>query len=216
LSTKIKWNSLDYWKSGEWQVVMERLHDLRKHGLSHCPERRDLFNALKATPFEAVRVAIIGQDPYPNPDDATGIAFSVREDRKPYPASLGNIFTEYHSDLGYPYPTSGSLTPWCEQGVLLWNAYPSCEKGKPGSHHWDEWIPLTQEIVEKLDGRENHVVFVFLGRAAASFSKYVNSNVVITTSHPSTLSANKGFIGSKIFTRINSYLGNNPINWRLT
>src|SRR5256885_3242343 len=135
----MNWASLPYWDSGEYQVVLDNLGDLRYDKIPFCPEQRNLFKALRATPYDKVKVAIVGQDPYPNQRHATGIAFSVPVSCTLYPATLCNIFLEYKSDLHYPDPPSGDLGKWCEEGVLLWNAYPSCLAGQPGSHHWPEW-----------------------------------------------------------------------------
>src|SRR5688572_2938736 len=133
------WEELDYWPSGEFQVVDERLEDLLKAKVPFNPSKEALFNALDLTSFMDTKVVIIGQDPYPSKKYATGVAFSIPPEIPPkeFPPSLVNIFTEYTNDLRYPSPTCGDLTPWAKQGVLLWNAYPSCEEGKPGSHHWD-------------------------------------------------------------------------------
>lgn len=205
------WNNLEYWKTGEWQVVMERLDDLRKSGRQYNPSRAKLFEALRVCPYDSCRVAIIGQDPYPDERYATGIAFDVGEAKPPYPASLCNIFNELSSDLDIPVPSSGNLRPWCDQGVLLWNAYPSCLKGKPGSHHWCEWEYLTREILEKLDGK---AVIVALGSIARSFLDVVHESPILSTSHPSPLGVKHGFEGSRIFSRINALL-EKPIDWRL-
>lgn len=214
----MKWTQLDYWNSGEWQVVQERLNDLKKEGKTTVPERNNLFKALEETPFESVKVAIIGQDPYPNPAYATGIAFDVPVGVDPLPPSLINIFKEYQDDLCLPTPSSGSLLPWCRAGVLLWNSIPSCDAGRPASHHWEEYSYLTKEIVEKLDG-QGSVVYCLLGKHANAFGSYVRSDLdVVETSHPSPLGAKWGFLGSRIFTKINNRLvdkGLTPIDWRL-
>lgn len=213
------WSFLKYWKCGEWDVVKEKLHDLEAQGLHVCPNRKNVFRALSLVPFERVRVAIIGQDPYPTIGTGTGVAFSVPPGHR-IPLTLRNIFLEYCSDLHYPQPKSGDLEPWCKQGVLLMNAIPTCTAGQPGSHRWPEWELLGQEIVSELDARGD-VVFVSLGSIAHSLLSSVTSSPVIHTSHPSPLGVGKGrtpFSGSRIFSRINSELvklGQEPINWRL-
>jgi uracil-DNA glycosylase len=212
----IKGWPLAYFQSGEWQVVKERMHD-KARNLQYCPDYAHLFDSLRCCALADVRVAIMGQDPYPNPDHACGIAFAVPGSVTKLPASLVNIYKEYSSDLHYPTPKNGDLSPWTKQGVLLWNVYPSCYQGRPASNHWDEWTYLTKEIVEKLD-EKGKCVFVFLGRIAADFSHYVKSSPTIVTSHPSPLGANKGFLGSQIFTRTNRLLrsiNQETINWRL-
>ena len=202
-----EWN-LAYWRTGEWQVVEEKLNEAQ-----YNPGPDLLFAALRAVRPGTCRVAILGQDPYPQLRHCTGLAFSVQPDCQPIPPSLVNIFKEYESDLNYPAPKNGDLSKWCEQGVLLWNVYPSCMTSKPGSHHWEEWEPLTREIVEKLDAEG--VVFCMLGASARSFSKCLNNPYkLIETSHPSPLGANRGFLGSKIFSRVNALL-KDPIDWRL-
>ena len=206
------WRSLAFWQSGEWQAIRERLRETE-----YCPAPHDLFAQLRSVSLGSCRCAIVGQDPYPDLRDCTGRSFESAPGR-PLPASLKNIFEEYERDLGYPAPKNGDLTQWVSQGVLLWNAYPSCAAGKPGSHHWDEWTYLTKEILEKLNAKEIPVVFIFLGRVAAYFSKYVDRDRTIITSHPSPLGVTHGFRGSRVFSRTNSLLeslGQTPIDWRL-
>jgi uracil-DNA glycosylase len=222
-----KWDELKYWTSGEWQCVQGKLDDLEKNGHVYHPTRELLFNALDSTPFETVRVAIIGQDPYPNPGFSTGIAFSVPRSIIKLPPTLVNIFRVYKSDLGYTQPTRGNLDKWAERGVLLWNAVPSCTQFKSLSHDWEEWAWLTREIVESLS--EKGIVFVFLGGVARRYVKFVNpdTNGIIETSHPSPRgslarpghnSAWIPFLASRLFSTINAKLveeGMEPIDWRL-
>lgn len=214
-----KWD-LKYWSSGEWQVVAERLQDIRNKGGIYCPGPRNLFKALSLVDYEACRVIMVGQDPYPDPKFATGIAFSIPPEFKEFPPTLHNLFREYQTDTGFPLPQSGDLTPWAKQGVLLWNAIPSCDVWKSLSHDWVEWDLLTQEIVTKLS--EKDCVFVFLGGVARRFSGYVGPDCdVIETSHPSpraSRSSKLPFFGSRIFSHINDLLaskGQPPINWKL-
>lgn len=224
-----KWpRDLDYFETGEWQWIEEKLDELDGKRTAYNPRRNQLFAALHATPFETVRVAIIGQDPYPDARFSTGIAFSIPPLERDRPPSLVNIFAEYEKDLHYPAPTSGSLKQWCDQGVLLWNAVPTCETNKAGSHRWPEWEFLTQEIIERVS-RKGAVV-VLLGSAAQSFSKYVNeASEVLNIGHPSPLANMKNkdgtfraktpFLGSRMFTKVNDLLCTHklgePINWRL-
>lgn len=220
---------MKYWNSGEWQVVEERLRDLGK--LSNPPADR-LFEALRTMEQDDVRVVIVGQDPYPDRRLCTGIAFAIPEGMHP-PLSLLNIFKELEDDLHLRQGENSrrynevadllqreedcTLKSWVAQGVLLWNAYPSCTIGKPASHHWEEWQPLTQELVEVLSPRG--IVFVFLGNLARHFAPFVTAgSKVIETSHPSPLGAKHGFLGSRIFSRTNGLLaelGKPPIDWRL-
>lgn len=217
------WDDLKFWESGEWQVIEEKLNDLKKAGVIVNPRRASLFAALKQTKLETCRVAIIGQDPYPDPRYATGLAFSIPETEQVYPATLCNIFTEYGIDLSYPTPSNGSLVKWAKQGVLLWNAVPTCEAFKPASHRdWTEWNYLTQEIIEVLS--KQGAVIALLGNIAKEFEQYVDKDKskVLLTSHPSprgVLASRHPFMGSRFFSTINGYLcdlGKEPINWRLT
>jgi uracil-DNA glycosylase len=217
------WDDLKFWDSGEWQVIEEKLHDLKKAGVVVNPTRANLFSALKQTKFETCRVGIIGQDPYPDPRYATGLAFSIPETESVYPPTLCNIFTEYGIDLSYPTPPNGSLVKWAKQGVLLWNAIPTCEAFKAASHRdWTEWNFLTKEIVEELS--KKGAVIALLGNIAKEFEQYVDKDhsKVLLTSHPSPrgiLTSKHPFMGSRFFSTINGYLcdlGKEPINWRLT
>lgn len=210
---------LAYWQSGEYQVVEERLDDYEKNGVAYVPTRKLLFRSIELLAPDQVRCVILGQDPYPNPQDATGTAFSVSGHRsRPLPGTLINIFKEYQADLHYPAPKNGDLTPWVKQGVLLWNAYPSCLAWKPGSNHWSEWRPLTTEILEKLDATTNNLCFVLLGAIARNWSSCIHNNPVIETSHPSPLGARHGFYGSRLFSHVNAELvkiNKEPIDWVL-
>lgn len=226
--TDFKWpRDLDYFETGEWQWIEEKLDELKDR---INPIRKELFKALSSTPFETVRVAIVGQDPYPDARFSTGVAFSIPGDvgRKLWPASLENIIREYETDLHYPSPTSGDLTAWCSRGVLLWNAYPCCLTGQAGSCHWPEWEFLTKEIIERLN--DEGVVFVFLGSSAQAFGKYVTeASEALYIGHPSPLAnmkkkdgtfrAKTPFLSSRMFTRINDTICQNKlgeaINWRL-
>lgn len=221
LNYPTEWD-LAYWQSGEYQLIEERLNDVYrsssqgKDDAQFNPDPRYVFAGLRSVLPERCRVAIIGQDPYPKHEHACGVAFSLPRRVRDFPPTLVNIFKELEDDLGYSPPKHGDLTRWCEQGVLLWNVYPTCATGKPGSHHWDEWTYLTKEIVEKLDGQ---VVFVLLGASARSFRHLIHKSPCIETSHPSPLGAKWGFLGSRIFSRTNASLvalGKEPIDWRLT
>jgi len=217
------WSRLKYWNCGEFDVVLERLNDLRKAGTPFCPQKDHIFRSLQMCPFDQVRVVLMGQDPYPDPVYPTGIAFDV-DPRIPYkslPPTLKTIFEEYNSDLGYPIPNSGSLVNWCYEGVLLWNAIPTCDAWKSKSHDWPEWKLLTQELVEELS-KKGKTVFVFLGNTARQFAQYVEpGEEVIEVSHPSPRASRASrhpFLGSRIFSTVNDKLcaqGLPPIDWRL-
>lgn len=225
------WDDLDYWNSGEWQVVQERLDDLDKAHELYNPRREDLFKALDNTPFDKVKVAFYGQDPYPDRECASGPAFhipnSIITPGEALPPTLDNIFNEYCNDLHYPRPTGTSLNLWMDRGVLLWNAIPSCAWKKSLSHDWDEWKLLTQEITQRLS-HKGDIVFVFMGGIARRNVKYVDQehNTVFETAHPVAgikhrgRSVNLPFLGSRIFSHINDKLvqrhKSSPINWKLS
>lgn len=224
-----KWSELKFWNSGEWQVIQEKLDTLDDKGEITCPLRQNLFAALDSVAFEDVRVMILGQDPYPNLSHATGIAFDVPSTVQKLPPTLLNIFREYKDDLHYPPPTSGSLTTWTQQGVLLWNCIPCCSMGRSLSQkEWTEWSFLTREIIEQLANR--YIVFVFMGTYARSFIKYVpedKKSSCIEIAHPASELYRKfdsrrapkhPFFGSRLFSSINQKLndqGLEPIDWRL-
>lgn len=219
------WN-LDYWRSGEWQVCDERLRDLTKSGVGFNPVRAHLFSNLASLSCSDVKVAIIGQDPYPQHGYATGHAFSIPEhySQAEFPATLREIFAEYGRDLGYEVPCNGNLKRWVDQGVLLWNVIPSTTDGLSLSHDWVEYEGLSREVLGRLSDKGG-VVFVFLGRVAARYIGSVDTdldqNKVITTSHPSPRGSRNSrmpFNGSRLFSTINLRLvelGQDPIDWRL-
>lgn len=218
-----QWDDMVFWNSGEHQVVQEHLNDLRKARKVFNPSQENLYAALDAVPFDKVKVAIIGQDPYPDHHLSTGIAFDIPSGVKIFPPTLENLFREYCDDLQHPFPKSGSLKKWCDEGVLLWNVIPSCEAGKPKSHYgWIEWGFLNREIFRNLS--ERGIVFAFLGGVAREYVKFVDdkTNVILETSHPSprgNLNSRVPFLGSRLFSTINDKLVNTmnmtAINWKL-
>lgn len=228
MNSEFKWKDLKWWKSGEKQVIDEKLADLTRAGTVWHPAKQDIYAALDATPYDQVRVCMIGQDPYPGGPPpwlessttryATGLAFSISRDlpRECWPPTLKNLLEEYTTDLKMSMPDRGDLSWWARNGVLLWNMYPTCTEGKPGSHHWCEYDELTKEILLELDKKP--IVFILLGSKAKQLVKYITYSKTILTSHPSPLGVDKGFKGSKIFSTTNSYLvelGLEPINWKL-
>src|ERR1700734_441337 len=159
------WDSLKFWTSPAWAGIQERLDGLDKRHILYNPDRSNMFRALDLVPFERCKVAILGQDPYPQHKFATGVAFAIPAGEPTWPTTLVNIFKEYCNDLGtvgnghvtsYPLPTTGDLTPWTEQGVLLWNATPTYQRTKLStgevinSHYYWNWNELTEEIITKL------------------------------------------------------------------
>lgn len=227
LSLIDNWDDLNYWKSGEWQVIQERLDDMDKAFSLYNPRRELLFSALDHTPFASVKVAIYGQDPYPDRSLACGLAFSIPNGRitnnLSLPPTLDSIFREYCDDLHNPYPVKTDLSRWAEQGVLLWNAIPSCKWQQSMSHDWPEWAELTKEITIKLSDKKD-IVFVFMGGVARRYVKHVNveHNSIIETSHPvprANIRSLLPFRGSRVFSNINDKLvtvhRQSPIDWKL-
>lgn len=230
MNNSFTWDQLDYWNSGEWQVVQERLDDIEKRGDLFNPRRELLFAALDATPYDKVKVAVYAQDPYPDRSLACGVALSVPNgtisEGQALPPTLDSLFNEYVSDLHYPYPIKTDLITWANRGVLLWNTIPSCAWQKSMSHDWPEWAELTKEITKRLSDKGD-IVFVFMGSVAKRSIKDVNKehNTVIETAHPvaSVRYRNRNllnpFSNSRIFSRINDRLCSvhkqSPINWKL-
>lgn len=182
------------------------------------PPRDKLFTALRLTPPAAVRVVILGQDPYHQPGQAMGLAFSVPAGVKP-PPSLRNIFKELHADLGVPTPRHGDLSAWARQGVLLLNAVLTVREGQPGSHQGRGWERFTDAVLSAVSAWPGRRVFVLWGAPAQAKRRLIDArHVVIESPHPSPLSANRGFFGSRPFSRINGALremGQGEVDWRL-
>jgi len=180
------------------------------------PSEDNIFNALNHVPFEKVKVVIIGQDPYHEPNQAMGISFSVPEGVE-IPPSLVNIMKEIHDDLGITCQKSGDLTRWANQGVLLLNTVLTVRRGQANSHKDKGWEKLTSEIIKKLGTRKDPIVFLLWGSYAQSFAPYIESqHLVLKAPHPSPLSAYRGFFGCKHFSKCNEFLkshGMEPINW---
>ncbi len=198
--------------------VSARAAAARRAGRPIAPAAADVFRALALTPPEAVRVVLLGQDPYPTPGHADGLCFSVRPGVAP-PRSLRNVFRELEDDLGVPPPASGSLEPWARQGVLLLNACLTVEEGTAGAHAGWGWERVTDAIVDAVAARPDPVVFLLWGRHAQAKARRIGPpHVVLAAAHPSPLSARTGFFGSKPFSRANAALaaaGRGTIDWRL-
>lgn len=181
---------------------------------NYVPVRKDVFKAFELTPYDQTRVIILGQDPYPNKYHAMGLAFSVPHTTKLIPSSLSNIFKELVDDTGCPYPKHGDLTNWARQGVLLLNTSLTVIEGKPGSHSDIGWDELTKEVIDILNDR--NVVYVLWGKQAQNYLPHIhNKDRVIMSAHPSGLSAYRGFIGSRCFSRINEIIDGPKINWEI-
>lgn len=183
------------------------------------PPAKEIYQALHLTSYEATKVVILGQDPYHGKGQAHGLAFSVREGVR-LPPSLINIFKEMESDLGCAYPSSGDLTPWAKEGVLLLNTTLTVKEKTPLSHKDKGWEILTDSIIKVLAQKESPIVFILWGANARAKKTYLKdtAHFVIESAHPSPLSAHRGFFGSKPFSRCNAFLesvGQEGIDWCL-
>lgn len=181
------------------------------------PPGKEIFAAFDATPFDDVKVVIIGQDPYHDVNQANGLCFSVR-DGVPFPPSLLNIFKEIQNDLGKPIPQSGDLSRWAKQGVLLLNSTLTVRAHNAGSHQNKGWEQFTDEVILKLAQQKENLVFILWGAYAIKKGAFINrmKHLVLTSPHPSPLSAHRGFFGNKHFSTANAYLekhGKTPIEW---
>jgi uracil-DNA glycosylase len=178
-------------------------------------------NVLRAftQPFHDVRVLIVGQDPYPTPGHPVGLSFAVSPETRPVPRSLANIFREYRDDLGHPTPSNGDLTPWTEQGVLLLNRVLTVEPGKSGSHRNKGWEAVTEQAIKALVARDSEpLVAILWGRDAGNLTPWLTDVPIVASAHPSPMSADRGFFGSKPFSRANTLieeLGGEPVDWKL-
>ncbi|MBA2550732.1 MAG: uracil-DNA glycosylase [Nocardioidaceae bacterium] len=169
-------------------------------------------------PMADVKVLVVGQDPYPTQGHAVGLSFSVAPDVRPVPRSLANIFTELESDLGVPRPTSGDLTPWARQGVLLLNRVLTVRPGAPASHRGKGWEAVTEQAIGALVARDTPLVALLWGRDAQSLAPMLGDVPQVASVHPSPMSAARGFFGSRPFSRVNDLLvrqGAAPVDWRL-
>jgi uracil-DNA glycosylase len=169
-------------------------------------------------PLRDVRVLIVGQDPYPTPGNPVGLSFSVAPEVRRLPASLINIFREYTADLGYPAPATGDLSPWSERGVLLLNRVLTVQPGAPGSHRGRGWEEVTDQAIRALAARQTPLVAILWGRDARSLAPLLDGVPLIESAHPSPNSADRGFFGSRPFSRANALLeqqGAEPIEWKL-
>jgi uracil-DNA glycosylase len=187
-------------------------------GRRYLPAGENVLRAFKQ-PFADVRVLIVGQDPYPTPGHAVGLAFSVSPQVRRLPASLVNIFREYSEDLGFPAPTTGDLTPWSERGVLLLNRVLTVAPGQPGSHRGKGWEEVTEQAIRALAARQTEpLVAILWGRDARTLVPLLEGIPSIESAHPSPYSAANGFFGSRPFSRANHLLeqeGAEPVDWKL-
>ena len=199
--------------------VITHLKTERATGKTIYPPGSLIFNAFAKTPFDKVKVVLLGQDPYHGPGQAMGLSFSVPDGVKP-PPSLVNIYKELKTDIGMPIPTSGNLTSWAEQGVLLLNAVLTVRANEPASHSKIGWMDFTDAVIKKISEEKTGVVFLLWGNFAQQKQVLIDETKhhVLKSAHPSPFSADRGFFGSKQFSRTNDLLmkqGLSPIDWNI-
>lgn len=210
-------DKIPFLKSKEMIRIANFIRNERDKGKVILPNAEDVFNALKYTSFECVKVVILGQDPYPNRNHAHGIAFSIPENCADIPASLQNILKELRDDLGVE-KKNGNLYGWAKQGVLLLNTSLTVEEGKPASHKGIGWELLIRQIIDVINEEKDRIAFVLWGSFAQNFCKNIDvkKHYILKSVHPSPLSAYRGFFGSRPFSKVNEYLiknGITPIDW---
>ncbi|OIV35792.1 uracil-DNA glycosylase [Mangrovactinospora gilvigrisea] len=186
-------------------------------GRTYLPAGPNILRAFQQ-PFDEVKVLIVGQDPYPTPGHAVGLSFSVAPEVRPLPGSLVNIFQEYQQDLGFPPPSNGDLTPWTQRGVLLLNRALTTAPRKPAAHRGKGWEEVTEQAIRALAARGRPLVAILWGRDARNLRPMLGGVPCIESSHPSPMSADRGFFGSRPFSRTNAALeqqGAPAMDWRL-
>lgn len=204
-------------KSPDFLKIQEFLAEDKKKTEIY-PPKKDIFNAFKYTPFDKVKVIILGQDPYHGKGQAHGLSFSVKTPK--LPPSLKNIYKELSQDIGFTIPKSGDLTPWTQEGVLLLNSALTVRANQAGSHQKIGWDYFTDEVIKVLSLKKNHLVFLLWGSFAHSKEALIDQNkhLILKAPHPSPLSAYRGFFGCAHFSKTNEYLqknGQDIINWSL-
>ncbi|GAB3823382.1 uracil-DNA glycosylase [Kribbella italica] len=186
-------------------------------GRPYLPAGENVLRAFQR-PLGDVKVLVVGQDPYPTPGHPVGLSFSVAADVRPVPRSLANIYRELMSDVGVDKPTNGDLTPWADQGVLMLNRVLTVQPGKPASHRGKGWEAVTEQAIHALVKRGGPLVAILWGRDAQTLKPMLGDTPCVESAHPSPMSADRGFFGSKPFSRVNALLveqGGSPIDWRL-
>jgi uracil-DNA glycosylase len=211
-----------------WAAALEPVHDnitkmgdfLRSEvaaGRTYLPKGEYVLRAFQQ-PFADVKILIVGQDPYPTPGHPVGLSFSVDPQVRRLPGSLHNIFREYADDLGYPTPSTGDLSPWTERGVLLLNRVLTVAPRKPGAHRGKGWEAVTDQAIRALAARGTPLVAILWGRDARNLAPLLGDIPRIESAHPSPMSAQNGFFGSRPFSRANQLLerqGAAPVGWKL-
>lgn len=209
----------DYLLQPQMQALSAFLRERAAAGVRIFPPARQIFAAFDATPFDQVKVVILGQDPYHGPGQAHGLCFSVLPG-VPVPPSLQNMYKEIERDLGTARPDHGYLMPWARRGVLLLNSVLTVEQGRAGSHQGKGWEGFTDHVIETLDREREGLVFMLWGAYAQAKGKVIDArrHRVLRTTHPSPLSAHRGFLGCGHFSAANDYLGRHgqtPVDWSL-
>ena len=209
----------DWLQRDDMQQLSRFLRERKAAGVAVYPPGREMFAAFNATPFEQVKVVVLGQDPYHGPGQAHGLSFSVRPGVA-VPPSLLNIYKELEADLGLPRPDHGYLLPWAQRGVLLLNAVLSVEQGQPGSHQGRGWEGFTDHVVDVLNRQRQGLVFLLWGSYAQKKGAKIDTSRhrVLKAPHPSPLSAHRGFLGCGHFSQANAWLqarGQTPVDWSL-
>jgi len=204
-------------KKKDYYQELQAFVQKRREEVRVFPEEKNVFRALELTPFESVKVVILGQDPYHGFGQAHGLSFSVQKGI-PLPPSLRNMYKELQEDLGGELPIEGDLSHWAKQGVLLLNTVLTVEEGNANSHKGKGWETLTNRLIESLNELNHPVIFILWGKPAQDKEKLITnpSHVILKAPHPSPLSAYRGFFGSKPFSKVNDILiqqGQTPIRW---
>lgn len=202
-----------------FQQIVLHIKTEKKQGKIIYPPGQFIFNAFNTTPFDKVKVVILGQDPYHGQGQAHGLCFSVQNGVPP-PPSLVNIFNELHDDIGVPVPKHGNLTHWAQQGVFLLNASLTVRAGEPMSHAKIGWATFTDTVIQKISTLKDHVVFMLWGKFAQEKKILIDDSkhLVLKAAHPSPLSAYNGFLGCRHFSKVNEWLGSkgiDPVDWKL-
>jgi len=217
----LTWKTLlsDEKQKSYFQAILNFIHTERTAGKIIYPAQADIFNAIKFTPYENVKVVILGQDPYHGENQAHGLSFSVRKG-VPLPPSLQNIFKELKNDLDIPNPHYGCLEHWAQQGVLLLNTVLTVEANKPQSHAHIGWQRFTDHVIASLNDHPQGIVFLLWGSYAQQKAQLITNmrHRILKAPHPSPLSAHRGFMGCRHFSQTNQLLqqmGREPIDWRI-
>lgn len=209
----------DRFEQPYFQQIVELLKEEKRAGKTIYPAGPQIFSAFDITPFDKVKVVILGQDPYHNPNQAHGLAFSVQKGVQP-PPSLVNIYKEINQDLGGCIPAHGNLEKWAQQGVLLLNAALTVIAHTPMSHSKIGWHEFTNDVIKVVSDKKDHVVFLLWGAFAKSKQELIDTrkHLILTAAHPSPLSAHNGFFGCRHFSKANQWLvehGIEPIDWSI-